>query len=242
VRCLRKELTLVREGGDEEAKKRHVKRGKMLVRDRISYLMGNNASSSTTFLELSPMAAHQVYDYALPSAGIITGIAKIPLDMTNDTIYKHVMIIANDATVKGGTYHPLTVSKHLRAQEIAERLALPCIYLVDSGGANLEWQSGVFGGREMFGRIFWNQARMSRKGIPQVRKRTPDNNNYTHSSLQVAVVLGSCTAGGAYVPAMADQSIMVKQQGTIFLAGPPLVPSTLSSLIWIRSRQLWDKW
>lgn len=165
---LDEELAVVKQGGDEEAKKKHVERGKMLVRDRINYLIGRQ----TPFLELSPMAAHQVYNYPLPSAGIITGIAKIPVNTTKDntrTLHKHVMLVANDATVKGGTYHPLTVTKHLRAQQIARRLALPCIYLVDSGGANLEWQAEVFPGGQNFGRIFWNQARMSREGISQVK-------------------------------------------------------------------------
>jgi acetyl-CoA carboxylase carboxyltransferase component len=169
LNSLNQELALVKQGGDEEAKKKHVGRGKMLVRERINYFLGGDQSS---FLELSPMAAHQVYDYPLPSAGIVTGIAKLSFSTTSGnscTPHKHVMIVANDATVKGGTYHPLTVTKHLRAQEIARRLSLPCIYLVDSGGANLEWQAGVFPGRDNFGRIFWNQAGMSREGISQVR-------------------------------------------------------------------------
>jgi len=187
-------LAKIQQGGGEKAQQRHVSRGKIMVRDRIQLLM----DEGTHFLEFSALAAHDVYPEPVLAAGIITGIARISgIDC---------VIIANDATVKGGTYYPLTVKKHLRAQTIAEQNHLPCIYLVDSGGANLTYQDEVFPDKEHFGRIFYNQARMSAKGIAQI-----------------AVVLGSCTAGGAYVPAMADENIMVKDNATIFLAGPPLV-------------------
>ncbi|WP_371188946.1 carboxyl transferase domain-containing protein [Thalassotalea maritima] len=181
-------------GGNEKSRQRHVARGKLLPRDRVYNLL----DPGSPFLEFSQLAAHQVYDDYVPSAGIITGIGRVS--------GQECVIIANDATVKGGTYYPLTVKKHLRAQTIAEENNLPCISLVDSGGANLPNQDEVFPDREHFGRIFFNQANMSAKNIPQI-----------------AAVMGSCTAGGAYVPAMADESIIVKEQGTIFLAGPPLV-------------------
>ncbi len=181
-------------GGGEKARERHVSRGKILPRERISRLL----DPGSPFLECGQLAAHNMYEGASPSAGIITGIGRV-----RD---QDVMIICNDATVKGGTYYPMTVKKHLRAQEIAEQNNLPCIYLVDSGGANLPNQDEVFPDRDHFGRIFYNQANMSAKAIPQI-----------------AVVMGSCTAGGAYVPAMSDETIIVKEQGTIFLAGPPLV-------------------
>ena len=181
-------------GGRSEMVKQHRERGKLLPRERIEELI----DPDTPFLELSSLAAFDLYDNQVPSAGIITGIGVIH--------GREVMIVANDATVKGGTYYPLTVKKHLRAQEIAEENSLPCIYLVDSGGAFLPMQDEVFPDKEHFGRIFYNQAQMSAKGIPQI-----------------AVVMGSCTAGGAYVPAMSDEAIIVKQQGTIFLGGPPLV-------------------
>ncbi len=184
----------VRLGGGERARERHIGRGKMLARERIDKLIDPGAP----FLELSQLAAHKVYDDDVPSAGIITGIG--PVEGTE------CVIVANDATVKGGTYYPLTVKKHLRAQEIARQNNLPCIYLVDSGGANLPQQDQVFPDREHFGRIFYNQATMSAAGIPQI-----------------ASVMGSCTAGGAYVPAMSDESVIVRNQGTIFLAGPPLL-------------------
>jgi 3-methylcrotonyl-CoA carboxylase beta subunit len=171
-----------------------VGRGKLLPRDRVERLV----DPGTPFLELSPMAAHNVYDNAAPGAGLITGIGRVA--------GAECMIVCNDATVKGGTYYPLTVKKHLRAQEIALQNRLPCVYLVDSGGANLPNQDEVFPDRDHFGRIFYNQAVMSAQGIAQI-----------------AVVMGSCTAGGAYVPAMSDESIIVKNQGTIFLGGPPLV-------------------
>lgn len=181
-------------GGDEKARERHLKHGKLLPRERLQQLL----DPGSPFLELSQLAAYQVYKDNLPAAGIITGIGYVS--------GQECMIVINDATVKGGTYYPLTVKKHLRAQEIAAMNHLPCIYLVDSGGAFLPLQDEVFPDREHFGRIFYNQAQLSAQNIPQI-----------------AVVMGSCTAGGAYVPAMADESIMVKQQATIFLGGPPLV-------------------
>ena len=181
-------------GGRPEMVEQHKGRGKLLPRERIEELI----DPDTPFLELSSLAAFELYGNQVPSAGIITGIGVIH--------GREVMIVANDATVKGGTYYPMTVKKHLRAQEIAEENSLPCIYLVDSGGAFLPMQDEVFPDKEHFGRIFYNQAQMSAKGIPQI-----------------AVVMGSCTAGGAYVPAMSDETIIVKQQGTIFLGGPPLV-------------------
>ena len=173
---------------------RHRARGKLPVRERIEQLIDPGAA----FLELSPLAAHEMYDGQAPGAGIVCGIAPVK--------GRACVIVANDATVKGGSYFPMTVKKHLRAQEIAEQNRLPCIYLVDSGGANLPFQAEVFPDRDHFGRIFYNQARMSAAGIPQV-----------------AVVMGSCTAGGAYVPAMSDETVIVKGTGTIFLGGPPLV-------------------
>ena len=191
---MRQRLAEIRLGGGETARERHTSRGKMLPRARVQALLDRGSD----FFELSPFAAHKVYSDPLPAAGIITGIGSIS--------GRDCMIVANDATVKGGTYYPITVKKHLRAQEIATENNLPCIYLVDSGGAFLPLQDEVFPGRDHFGRIFFNQARMSAAGIPQI-----------------AAVLGSCTAGGAYIPAMCEQSIIVKGQGTIFLAGPPLV-------------------
>jgi 3-methylcrotonyl-CoA carboxylase beta subunit len=181
-------------GGGEEARRRHTARGKLLPRARVTALLDPGAP----FLELSPLAAHGLYDGEAPGAGLIAGIGRIHS--------REVLVIANDATVKGGTYFPITVKKHLRAQEIALEHALPCIYLVDSGGAFLPLQDEVFPDRDHFGRIFYNQARMSARGIAQI-----------------AVVMGSCTAGGAYVPAMSDETIIVRNQGTIFLGGPPLV-------------------
>jgi 3-methylcrotonyl-CoA carboxylase beta subunit len=181
-------------GGPEEARRRHASRGKLLPRDRIDHLL----DPGTAFLELSPLAAHGCYDDEAPGAGIVTGIGRVA--------GRECVVVANDATVKGGTYYPLTVKKHLRAQEVALENRLACVYLVDSGGAFLPLQADVFPDREHFGRIFYNQARMSAAGIPQV-----------------AVVLGSCTAGGAYVPAMCDEAVIVRNQGTIFLGGPPLV-------------------
>jgi len=191
-----------KQGGGETAHSRHTARGKMLPRERVAALL----DPDTPFLELSPLAAHEVYGEAVPAAGIITGIGTVSGNAC--------MIVANDATVKAGTYYPLTVKKHLRAQEIAFENRLPCIYLVDSGGAHLPSQDEVFPDREHFGRIFYNQARMSAAGIAQI-----------------ACVMGSCTAGGAYVPAMSDETIIVKNQGTIFLAGPPLVKAATGEVV-----------
>ncbi len=202
VKDLQEKIALIHQGGGEARNKKHTDRGKLLPRDRIHQLL----DVGTPFLELSQMAAYDCYDNQVPSAGIITGIGCI-----NGI---ECMLVANDATVKGGTYFPETIKKHLRAQEIAEQNHLPCIYLVDSGGANLPQQDQVFPDKEHFGRIFFNQANMSAQGIPQI-----------------AVVMGSCTAGGAYVPAMADESIIVKQQGTIFLAGPPLVKAATGEVV-----------
>ena len=189
-------------GGDEASRKRHEGRGKLLVRERIRVLL----DPGSPFLELSPFAAHGMYDGAVPAAGIVTGIGRIA--------GQECVVVANDATVKGGTYFPMTVKKHLRAQEIARENRLPCVYLVDSGGAFLPAQDEVFPDREHFGRIFYNQAQMSSSGVPQI-----------------AVVMGSCTAGGAYVPAMSDESIIVKEQGTIFLGGPPLVKAATGEVV-----------
>lgn len=191
---LRQRIALAAQGGSEEARQRHIARDKLLVRDRIARLLDDG----TAFLEFSPLAAYKVYEDDVPGAGMVTGIGRVA--------GREAVIIANDATVKGGTYYPLTVKKHLRAQEIAQENYLPCIYLVDSGGAFLPLQAEVFPDREHFGRIFYNQAQMSALGIPQI-----------------AAVMGSCTAGGAYVPAMSDEVVIVKGNGTIFLGGPPLV-------------------
>jgi len=181
-------------GGPEKSRERHLARGKLLPRERVMRLI----DAGSPFLELSPLAAHEMYDAAIRGAGLITGIGRIE--------GRECLIICNDATIKGGTYYPMTVKKHLRAQEIARENHLPCVYLVDSGGANLPNHTEVFPDKEHFGRIFYNQATLSAMGIAQI-----------------AVVMGSCTAGGAYVPAMSDETIIVKEQGTIFLAGPPLV-------------------
>ena len=191
---LREQTNEAQRGGSEKARERHKERGKLPVRDRIDSLL----DPDTAFLELSPLAAYGMYDGDVPAAGIVTGIGRVS--------GREVMVVANDATVKGGTYYPMTVKKHLRAQEIAEQNHLPCVYLVDSGGAFLPLQDQVFPDREHFGRIFYNQARMSAKSIPQI-----------------AAVMGSCTAGGAYVPTMSDEVVIVKEEGTIFLGGPPLV-------------------
>jgi len=191
---LRSRLKQAQAGGSDEAVKRHLKRGKLLVRDRIRLLL----DPQTPFLEISPLAASGQYDEGFPSAGLVSGIGVVH--------GKEAVIVANDATVKGGTYVKESIKKHLRAQEIAMQNHLPCIYLVDSGGVFLPMQAEVFPDRDDFGRIFYMQARLSAMGIPQV-----------------SVVMGSCTAGGAYVPAMSDETIIVKEQGTIFLAGPPLV-------------------
>src|SRR6187397_1286559 len=181
-------------GGSERSRERHAARGKLLPRDRVMNLIDHGSP----FLELSPLAANGMYDEAIHSAGLITGIGRVE--------GRECVIVCNDSTIKGGTYFPLTIKKHLRAQEIARENRLPCLYLVDSGGANLPNQDEVFPDRDHFGRIFYNQAQMSAKGIAQI-----------------ACVMGSCTAGGAYVPAMSDETVIVKEQGTIFLAGPPLV-------------------
>jgi len=191
---LRADVAEAAKGGSEKHRQRHLERGKLLPRDRVERLL----DPGSPFLEIGQLAAGDMYDGEVPGAGIICGIGRVSA--------RQVMIVCNDATVKGGTYYPVTVKKHLRAQEIAEQNRLPCIYLVDSGGANLPHQADVFPDREHFGRIFFNQARMSAKGIAQI-----------------ACVMGSCTAGGAYVPAMSDESVIVRNQGTIFLGGPPLV-------------------
>jgi 3-methylcrotonyl-CoA carboxylase beta subunit len=195
-------VAAARTGGGPAAAERHISRGKMLPRDRVTHLL----DPGSPFLELGATAAHDCYDNASPGAGLITGIGRVHGRL--------VMVVCNDATVKGGTYYPLTVKKHLRAQEIAEANHLPCVYLVDSGGANLPNQDEVFPDRDHFGRIFFNQANMSAKGIAQI-----------------AVVMGSCTAGGAYVPAMSDETIIVREQGTIFLAGPPLVKAATGEIV-----------
>ncbi len=199
---LRAEVEAVRQGGGEVARNRHTGRGKLLPRDRIRTLI----DPASPFLEFSQLAAHGMYGENIPAAGLITGIGRVA--------GRECVVVANDATVKGGTYFPMTVKKHLRAQEIAQQNNLPCIYLVDSGGANLPNQDEVFPDRDHFGRIFYNQANMSAAGIPQV-----------------AVVMGSCTAGGAYVPAMSDEAIIVRNQGTIFLAGPPLVKAATGEVV-----------
>ncbi|MEY4562132.1 MAG: hypothetical protein RLZZ618_1409, partial [Pseudomonadota bacterium] len=199
---LAEHLARVALGGGEGPRQKHQARGKLLPRERIDALLDDGSP----FLELSPLAALGVYDNAAPGAGLICGIGRVA--------GIECMVVCNDATVKGGTYYPLTVKKHLRAQEIAEANRLPCVYLVDSGGANLPNQDEVFADRDHFGRIFFNQAQMSAKGIAQI-----------------AVVMGSCTAGGAYVPAMSDESIIVREQGTIFLAGPPLVKAAIGEVV-----------
>jgi len=190
----RERLAKAREGGPPKARELHTSRGKLLVRDRLDRLFDPN----TPFLELSPLAANGMYDDEAPAAGMVTGVGVVH--------GREVLVVANDATVKGGTYFPMTIKKHLRAQEVALENRLPCIYLVDSGGIFLPHQSGTFPDKEHFGRIFYNQARLSALGIPQV-----------------SIVMGSCTAGGAYVPAMSDETVIVRRQGTIFIGGPPLV-------------------
>ncbi|MDQ6687652.1 MAG: methylcrotonoyl-CoA carboxylase, partial [Actinomycetota bacterium] len=205
---LRERLTEVRRGGSSSARRKHTGRGKMLARDRIDMLL----DQGSPFLELSPLAAYGMYsreegdNLAVPSAGIVTGIGRVS--------GRDCVVVANDATVKGGTYYPVTVKKHLRAQEIARMNKLPCIYLVDSGGAFLPMQDEVFPDREHFGRIFFNQANLSAAGIPQI-----------------AAVMGSCTAGGAYVPAMSDETVIVRDEGTIFLGGPPLVKAATGEVV-----------
>ncbi len=195
-------LARVAEGGGEAARRKHTERGKLLARDRITALL----DPGSPFLELSALAAEGMYEGAAPASGIVAGIGRVHGQLT--------VVVANDATVKGGTYFPITVKKHLRAQEVARENRLPCVYLVDSGGAFLPLQDEVFPDKDHFGRIFYNQARMSAENIPQI-----------------AVVMGSCTAGGAYVPAMCDESIIVKQQGTIFLGGPPLVKAATGEVV-----------
>ena len=202
VADLRTQVEAAATGGSDKAREKHVARGKLLPRQRIEALL----DEGSPFLEFSALAAHGLYDDAAPCAGIITGIGRVS--------GTEVVVVANDATVKGGTYFPLTVKKHLRAQEIALENHLPCIYLVDSGGAFLPMQDEVFPDRDHFGRIFYNQARLSAAGIPQI-----------------AVVMGSCTAGGAYVPAMCDEAIIVRDQGTIFLGGPPLVKAATGEIV-----------
>jgi 3-methylcrotonyl-CoA carboxylase beta subunit len=202
VKQLRAKLATAALGGPETARDRHVGRGKLLPRDRVDGLLDHGSA----FLELAPLAADGMYDDECPGAGMIAGIGRVS--------GRECMIVANDATVKGGTYYPVTVKKHLRAQEIAGQNRLPCIYLVDSGGAFLPRQDEVFPDREHFGRIFYNQATLSAEGIPQI-----------------AAVLGSCTAGGAYVPAMSDEAVIVRDQGTIFLGGPPLVKAATGEVV-----------
>ena len=204
---LRERMAVVRRGGSESARQKHLDRGKLLVRDRVDRLL----DPGSPFLELNPLAAFGMYgkegdEYAVPAASIVTGIGRIN--------GRECVVVANDATVKGGTYYPMTVKKHLRAQQVASDNLLPCIYLVDSGGAFLPMQDEVFPDREHFGRIFFNQANLSARGIPQI-----------------ASVMGSCTAGGAYVPAMSDESVIVKDQGTIFLGGPPLVKAATGEVV-----------
>ena len=199
---LRQRLARAADGGGEKAREKHTARGKLLARERITTLL----DEGSPFLEIAPLAAEGMYDDAAPAAGMVCGIGRV--------MGQEVVIVANDATVKGGTYFPMTVKKHLRAQEVALENNLPCIYLVDSGGAFLPLQDEVFPDKEHFGRIFYNQARMSAANIPQV-----------------AVVMGSCTAGGAYVPAMCDESVIVKEQGTIFLGGPPLVKAATGEVV-----------
>ncbi|RBP17647.1 3-methylcrotonyl-CoA carboxylase beta subunit [Roseiarcus fermentans] len=202
VADLRDTVERVRLGGGEDARRKHLARGKLLPHDRVRALI----DPVSPFLEIGQLAAHGLYGGEAPSAGLIAGIGRVA--------GRECMIVANDATVKGGTYFPVTVQKHLRAQEIAQQNRLPCLYLVDSGGANLPNQDEVFPGRDHFGRIFFNQANMSAQGIAQI-----------------AVVMGSCTAGGAYVPAMSDETVIVRNQGTIFLAGPPLVKAATGEVV-----------
>nr|MCU0757043.1 methylcrotonoyl-CoA carboxylase [Xanthomonadales bacterium] len=199
---LKQTLHTVALGGGEKARAKHTERGKLLPRERVRALL----DPGSPFLELSPLAAWGLYENQAPAAGVITGIGRVH--------GQEVMVVANDATVKGGTYFPMTVKKHLRAQEIAEENRLPCVYLVDSGGAFLPLQDEVFPDKNHFGRIFYNQARLSGQNIPQI-----------------AVVMGSCTAGGAYVPAMSDETIIVREQGTIFLGGPPLVKAATGEVV-----------
>ena len=199
---LRARVAEAAQGGPEKHRERHVARGKLLPRDRVARLL----DPGSPFLEIGQLAACDMYKGEVPGAGMIAGIGRVS--------GRETMIVCNDATVKGGTYYPMTVKKHLRAQEIALQNRLPCVYLVDSGGANLPHQAEVFPDRDHFGRIFYNQAQMSAEGLAQI-----------------ACVMGSCTAGGAYVPAMCDESVIVRNQGTIFLAGPPLVKAATGEVI-----------
>ena len=203
---IRAELEARREtaalGGNEKSRDRHTARGKLLPRERVLRLLDQGSA----FLEVGSLAAYGMYEGDVHGAGMIAGIGRVS--------GREVMVVCNDATIKGGTYYPMTVKKHLRAQEIARENRLPCVYLVDSGGANLPHQTDVFPDREHFGRIFYNQATLSSEGIPQI-----------------AVVMGSCTAGGAYVPAMSDETIIVRKQGTIFLGGPPLVKAATGEVV-----------
>ncbi len=202
VADLREKLSQVAGGGGEVARNRHTARGKMLARERVDLLV----DPGTSFLELSPLAAHGLYGGDVHSASVVTGVGRIA--------GRECVIVANDATIKGGTYYPMTVKKHLRAQDVARQNNLPCVYMVDSGGAFLPLQDEIFPDERHFGRIFYNQAQMSSQGIPQI-----------------AIVMGSCTAGGAYVPAMSDESIIVRNQGTIFLGGPPLVKAATGEVV-----------
>src|SRR6202046_2262114 len=202
VADLRARVGEISQGGGKVARERHVARGKLLPRDRVAALV----DPGSPFLEFSQLAAYGLYGGEVPAAGIVTGVGRVS--------GRECVIVANDATVKGGTYFPMTVKKHLRAQEIARKNGLPCVYLVDSGGAFLPMQDEIFPDREHFGRIFFNQANMSAEGIPQI-----------------AVVMGSCTAGGAYVPAMSDESIIVRKQGTIFLGGPAVVQAAPGEIV-----------
>ncbi len=199
---LRDKLDTVAGGGGEASRARHTARGKMLARQRVDLLV----DPGTAFLELSPLAAHGLYGGDVHSASIVTGVGRIA--------GRECVIVANDATIKGGTYYPMTVKKHLRAQDVARQNNLPCVYMVDSGGAFLPMQDEIFPDERHFGRIFYNQAQLSALGIPQI-----------------AIVMGSCTAGGAYVPAMSDESIIVRNQGTIFLGGPPLVKAATGEVV-----------
>ncbi|MBI4864782.1 MAG: methylcrotonoyl-CoA carboxylase [Candidatus Riflebacteria bacterium] len=202
VAQLKENLGTARKGGPEKARSRHVERGKLLVRDRLDRLF----DPDTPFVELSPLAAHGMYELEAPAAGMVTGIGVVH--------GREVLVVANDATVKGGTYFPMTIKKHIRAQEVALENRLPCVYLVDSGGIFLPYQADTFPDKEHFGRIFYNQARLSALSIPQI-----------------SVVLGSCTAGGAYVPAMSDEAVIVRKQGTIFIGGPPLVKAATGEVV-----------
>src|SRR5579864_8151153 len=202
VADLRQKLNQVAGGGGQTSRNRHTSRGKMLARERVDLLI----DPGTAFLEMSPLAAFDLYGGDVHSASIITGVGRIA--------GRECVVVANDATIKGGTYYPMTVKKHLRAQDIARQNNLPCVYMVDSGGAFLPQQDEIFPDERHFGRIFYNQAQMSALGIPQI-----------------AIVMGSCTAGGAYVPAMSDESIIVRNQGTIFLGGPPLVKAATGEVV-----------